>query len=417
MGDRVYAAEKLMKKRVRKGRVEYHVKWKGWGPKHNTWEPEENIIDTRLIDIFEQSQTRTENNPHKRGPKRKTQNSLIETPTAEPARSDYEDENADADYTSQDESEMLPESTNNAPLLPRQDDEIEENKPNDDSTAEMPKLNAAVKVIIDVVKPEKVNEDKKIPPEELNGIEKEGEEKLQLSAKPICNLSVPSTPKQSSKSPSPLPKPHKVKRKAEVLSKESGKVGVTITTSPPISEPKMPKLQQSPSSIQNSNTSLIQSTQDGGRTPKRKSSDHALPTVLPSHTSSPSDNQHLTLTAILQSTPTNVKSRDTLAAAAPISSRTSGEPARPQEDAATAVTQGAGGQHQVLDTASIAETPTHRIQYKTILANPGPEYWLARNPVVDNVFITDVTVNLNTVTIRECKTEKGFFKSNVEARL
>lgn len=45
-----------------------------------------------------------------------------------------------------------------------------------------------------------------------------------------------------------------------------------------------------------------------------------------------------------------------------------------------------------------------------VLTSPGSEYWLARNPVADQVFITDVTVNLKTVTIRECKTEKGFFK-------
>ncbi|KAG5890562.1 hypothetical protein JTB14_028312 [Gonioctena quinquepunctata] len=45
-----------------------------------------------------------------------------------------------------------------------------------------------------------------------------------------------------------------------------------------------------------------------------------------------------------------------------------------------------------------------------ILTSHGSEYWLARNPVADQVFITDVTVNLKTVTIRECKTEKGFFK-------
>lgn len=57
----------------------------------------------------------------------------IEAPTAEPIRSDYEDENADGDvpdYNSQDEVEVLvPESTNGAPLLPRHDDEIEEDKP------------------------------------------------------------------------------------------------------------------------------------------------------------------------------------------------------------------------------------------------------------------------------------------------
>lgn len=276
----------------------------------------------------------------------------------------------------------------------------------------MPKLNAAVKV--DPIA-EKTIEEKKTPVLEVNDTREE--EKLSTVGKSTTTLLVPATPKQSSKSPSPLPKPQKVKRKAEVLSKESGKVGVTITTSPPVMESKVPKL-QSPTNVPNNCLPLVVLTPESGRTPKRKVSEHMLPSVLTNQNSSTtSENQHLTLTAILQSTSTSVKSRDTLGAAAPISSRTSGEPARPQEDAATAVTQGAGGQHQVLDTASVAETPTQRLQYKTILANPGPEYWLARNPVVDNVFITDVTVNLNTVTIRECKTEKGFFKSSVETRL
>lgn len=308
---------------------------------------------------------------------------------------------------------MCPESTNGAPLLPRHDDDTEEDKTiDDDSLAEMPKLNAAVKIEL---KEEKISEEKKTPVIEVNDTREE--EKLSPVVKPAPSLLVPSTPKQSSKSPPPLPKPQKVKRKAEVLSKESGKVGVTITTSPPVTDSKVPKL-QSPTNIQNTNSfPSVVPTQDGGRTPKRKTSEHAVPAVLTNQISPAPENQHLTLTAILQSTPASVKSRDTLAAAAPISSRTSGEPARPQEDAATAVTQGAGGQHQVLDTASVAETPTQRLQYKTILANPGPEYWLARNPVVDNVFITDVTVNLNTVTIRECKTEKGFFKSSVETRI
>lgn len=46
-----------------------------------------------------------------------------------------------------------------------------------------------------------------------------------------------------------------------------------------------------------------------------------------------------------------------------------------------------------------------------LLTSPSSEYWHARNPVADQVFITDVTVNLKTVTIRECKTEKGFFRN------
>lgn len=39
-----------------------------------------------------------------------------------------------------------------------------------------------------------------------------------------------------------------------------------------------------------------------------------------------------------------------------------------------------------------------------------PRLWLPKNRNTDQVFITDVTVNLQTVTIRECKTEQGFFR-------
>uniref|UniRef100_A0A182SU61 Uncharacterized protein n=1 Tax=Anopheles maculatus TaxID=74869 RepID=A0A182SU61_9DIPT len=39
-----------------------------------------------------------------------------------------------------------------------------------------------------------------------------------------------------------------------------------------------------------------------------------------------------------------------------------------------------------------------------------PRLWLPKAQATNQVFITDVTVNLETVTIRECKTEEGFFK-------
>ncbi|XP_061685208.1 chromobox protein homolog 6a [Syngnathoides biaculeatus] len=72
MGDRVFAAEAILKRRVRKGRLEYLVKWKGWAMKDSTWEPEENILDDRLILGFEQKEREQERSgPKKRGPKPK----------------------------------------------------------------------------------------------------------------------------------------------------------------------------------------------------------------------------------------------------------------------------------------------------------------------------------------------------------
>lgn len=38
-------------------------------------------------------------------------------------------------------------------------------------------------------------------------------------------------------------------------------------------------------------------------------------------------------------------------------------------------------------------------------------FWMARSALASEIFITDVTVNLQTVTIRECRTERGFFKT------
>uniref|UniRef100_A0AAY4AP52 Chromo domain-containing protein n=1 Tax=Denticeps clupeoides TaxID=299321 RepID=A0AAY4AP52_9TELE len=72
-GDCVFAAEAILKRRVRKGRLEYLVKWKGWAVKYSTWEPEDNILDERLVTAFEQKEREQElYGPKKRGPKPKT---------------------------------------------------------------------------------------------------------------------------------------------------------------------------------------------------------------------------------------------------------------------------------------------------------------------------------------------------------
>ncbi|XP_071384302.1 chromobox protein homolog 8b [Centroberyx affinis] len=73
VGERVFAAESIIKRRIRRGRIEYLVKWKGWSPKYSTWEPEENILDSRLFVAFDERERERElYGPKKRGPKPKT---------------------------------------------------------------------------------------------------------------------------------------------------------------------------------------------------------------------------------------------------------------------------------------------------------------------------------------------------------
>lgn len=48
----VFAAEGILRKRTRKGKTQYLIKWANHPHSANTWEPEENILDDRLIQAF-----------------------------------------------------------------------------------------------------------------------------------------------------------------------------------------------------------------------------------------------------------------------------------------------------------------------------------------------------------------------------
>ncbi|XP_019737076.1 E3 SUMO-protein ligase CBX4 [Hippocampus comes] len=98
-GEHVFAVEGIEKKRIRKGKIEYLVKWRGWSPKYNTWEPEENILDPRLLVAFQYRERQEQLMGYrKRGPKPK--HLLLQVPSFARRSSipaGLEDASADAD--------------------------------------------------------------------------------------------------------------------------------------------------------------------------------------------------------------------------------------------------------------------------------------------------------------------------------
>ena len=56
----IFDAGRILKKHKRKAKMQYRVKWFGYPKDQSTWEPEENILDKRLIKHFEHGQKRNQ---------------------------------------------------------------------------------------------------------------------------------------------------------------------------------------------------------------------------------------------------------------------------------------------------------------------------------------------------------------------
>lgn len=197
------------------------------------------------------------------------------------------------------------------------------------------------------------------------------------------------------------------KRKAEVL-KESGKIGVTIKTSP-----------ASSSAATTNSSGKVASSQPQQSPPVKVQ-------LLDTNTSS---NKHKTIQVSVPTHRTQL-SKNIGEPAAPLSPETPAS--RPESNTPPELNIEHKEQRNVdvqglvvVAPAQGNESPRHheeedeednflnKLDNNNIPLSPNtaaPKLWLPKNRVTDQIFITDVTVNLETVTIRECKTERGFFR-------
>lgn len=81
----VYTAEKILSKRYHNGVTQYHIKWKGYSSRDNTWEPAENIIDPKLIETFERTLAKRTKRSSTSSSNRSIKNS-VSTPQPSPSR-------------------------------------------------------------------------------------------------------------------------------------------------------------------------------------------------------------------------------------------------------------------------------------------------------------------------------------------
>ncbi|KAG7202079.1 hypothetical protein KM043_004752 [Ampulex compressa] len=408
LGDRVYAAERITKKREKRGKVEYFVKWKGWSKKYNTWEPEENILDVRLIELYEESQ--------KGG----------DVSTRRPRRRDTR-YNVLANIVVQEE--------------PGGDERVGEDSQDESTTG------STSATRLNPVAP-----DEDTLPSSLDGHES--------PTPPDISASAFSVDSDSSNSSVDIPllarrEPAGTKRKAEVLSKESGKIGVTITTSSPSSGSGSPPPNKIPRLLplkSNPTSPSYHSHKVNGRRPSSSSVKSTPEEPLPAVPTTPApavqdkkrpeaDVPHGPPPSLPRAPPTPLSPRIDTLLEQPTKKRH--PPEQKHHDKSNgSVALDANGRKSPSPTDSytnnnrlptivnghhshnnnnnhsnnnnnasnVKQTEIAKPDIYVPLSSPGTDYWHARNPVADQVFITDVTVNLKTVTIRECKTEKGFFR-------
>lgn len=353
------------------GTVEYRVKWKGWNQRYNTWEPEVNILDRRLIDIYEQS-NKSAGTPSKRGLKKKEKE-----PDPEPEQESEEDE-----YTFTGDDVDTNQATTSTGGGPNHDPEAKKEKEKKHHHQHHHHHHH--------IKSERGGGRRSESPLTHHHHHHHHESKRQRmehssssNSSSTHNSFVPEADTNSSSSEDqPL---IGTKRKAEVL-KESGKIGVTIKTSPdgPVAKPQPPQQQQQTQLEQQQQSSIPDQPQA-----EKIASEAATPLKSELQANTPQASEAI-------STPAESAAEEEEVMAGEESTQQQ-PPSENNNIPKPCSNNLAINQKQPLTPLSPRALP--------------PRFWLpAKCNISNRVVITDVTVNLETVTIRECKTERGFFR-------
>lgn len=337
------------------------MKWKGWSQRHNTWEPEENILDPRLIEIYEKSQR---NSPKKPNRKRvldvtdsddgTSKTDPVEPPIKKekiikikelPKKLEIKKENLKKEEVSS------PKITVTIPSSCLSNSSTTQ-KPSPSTIAPIPKLI--------------------IPVDRLTEADDDGSSSSSSDDQPIVSKEV-------------LVAKRKAEERVSLLSKESGKIHITIKkTSTASAKPLLsPKIK-----IERKNSTTIASIikqeeeQDSSSTSTTESSSSSSVAVV---------------------------KKDSPQAMIPENSAVvkADEPKTPEKSPASPENKTSSKENKFTNLMT-----NSNMKLLTSPKSAHPNLWLPKSQsTADQVFITDVTVNLETVTIRECKTERGFFKS------
>jgi hypothetical protein len=334
--DTIFAAEEILRKRKRKGKMEYLIKWQGYGPEHNTWEPAANILDSRLLKNFHNQigLSKSQSVKHKlqkRSPGKKTISSN--------RRHNHND--SDRAGTSKLMSPALSDSsTSSSDTSSTSIESSAENK--------QPLTESAVK-----------SENSAVP------VKRKQASDATNNSLHYLGLTPAKTAKTTATTNSAL---NATATKSTASEKKQ--------TEPDVPTPVTCKAEQDPQ--QQPQASQLQE-QPPSQPPQLSVRQNVLPEC---------------------GSGSQTPVRDVVKGG-----KVNGHAARP-------IRQLSNGTNNVMSPAAEPVTPVPIHQKTMRRSSPPPELWRRQTKVADQILITDVTSNNMTITVRECKTFRGFFKSH-----